>query len=139
MSSVFSASQNQKVQGSNSDKISKVGKEWQEEFLKMHLLHHCINDFLIINFVSSHQTSFCALLFLLLQLPFSTILLYSATIISRLFPFSSSSFFYLMPLDPRSGSARKLLKLCSRTLNKLSSPLSNQHFGHFTGQYFTED
>lgn len=50
----FSASQNQKVQGSDSDKISKVQKEWQEEFLKMHLLHCYINDFLIIILISFH-------------------------------------------------------------------------------------
>lgn len=50
----FSANQNQKVQGFDSDKISNVLKEWQEEFLKMHLLHRFLSDFVIIALVSSH-------------------------------------------------------------------------------------
>lgn len=43
---MFSLGQNQKDQGSESGMISKAQKEQQEKFLKMHLLHHYINDFL---------------------------------------------------------------------------------------------
>lgn len=54
MPNEFPANQNQKDQGSESDMISKGQKEWHEKFFKMHLLHHYLDDFLTITYVSSH-------------------------------------------------------------------------------------
>lgn len=107
----FSASQNQKVQGFESDKISKVLKEWQEEFLKTHLLHCYLSDFVIIALVSSHRTYFVFYYFFFCNCIF--VLLFCIQL--QLFPLFSTFLFFILVSDTM-GSKKWFSKKNVKTL-----------------------